>query len=76
MAILTTVGKVIGDARSPLPAGYRAAISFLTGSGEVEPVGVEGAAGSVPESPGPSPLIPFAEELVQSWVVKQGACPE
>jgi transposase len=46
VAIITIAGKVIGDAEFPTTAaGYRAAIGFLTGSGEVQRVGVEGAAG-------------------------------
>lgn len=45
VAALTAVGKVIGDAEFPTTvAGYRCAIRFLTDYGEVERVGVEGAA--------------------------------
>lgn len=45
VAAVTAVGKVIGDAEFPTTAaGYRAAIMFLTGYGEVVRVGVEGAA--------------------------------
>jgi transposase len=45
VAALTAVGKVIGDAEFPTTvAGYRRAIRFLTDYGEVERVGVEGAA--------------------------------
>lgn len=45
VAAVTTVGKVLGDAEFPTTAsGYRRAITFLTSYGEVERVGVEGAA--------------------------------
>jgi transposase len=45
VAAITAVGKVLGDAEFPTTAGgYRHAIAFLTFYGEVERVGVEGAA--------------------------------
>jgi len=45
-AVITVVGRVLGDAEFPTTAdGYRDAITFLTSSGEVERIGVEGAAG-------------------------------
>jgi transposase len=45
VAAITAVGKVLGDAEFPTTtSGYRQAITFLTGYGEVERVGVEGAA--------------------------------
>jgi transposase len=45
VAVLTAVGKVVGDAEFPTTAaGYRRAIKFLTDYGDVERVGVEGAA--------------------------------
>ena len=44
VAALTAVGKVIGDAEFPTTAaGYRRAIRFLTGHGELIRVGVESA---------------------------------
>jgi transposase len=46
VAAVTGVGKVIGDAEFDTTiAGYRRAIAFLTSHGEVQRVGVEGAAG-------------------------------
>jgi transposase len=45
VAVLTAVGKVVGDAEFPTTAGgYRRAIRFLTAAGVVDRVGVEGAA--------------------------------
>ena len=45
VAVLSVLGKVIGDAEFPTTAtGYARAIQFLTGAGVVERVGVEGAA--------------------------------
>jgi transposase len=45
VAVLTAVGKVVGDAVFPTTAGgYRRAIRFLTTAGVVDRVGVEGAA--------------------------------
>lgn len=46
VAVVTVVGRVVGDAEFPTTAdGYRHAITFVTSSGEVERIGVEGAAG-------------------------------
>jgi transposase len=46
VAVVTVVGKVVGDAEFPTTAdGYRHAIAFLHSIGEVERIGVEGAAG-------------------------------
>lgn len=45
VAAVTVVGKVIGDAEfDTTTAGYRRAVAFLTSHGEVQRVGVEGAA--------------------------------
>jgi transposase len=45
VAVLTAVGKVIGDAEFATDAdGYARAVEFLTSHGLVERVGVEGAA--------------------------------
>lgn len=45
VAALTAVGKVIGDAEFDTTiAGYRRAVAFLTGCGQIDRVGVEGAA--------------------------------
>jgi transposase len=45
VAALTAVGKVIGDAEFDTTiAGYRRTVAFLTGWGQVDRVGVEGAA--------------------------------
>jgi transposase len=45
VAVLTAVGKVVGDAEfTASAAGYAEAIRFLLGQGVVERVGVEGAA--------------------------------
>jgi transposase len=45
VAVLTAVGKRVGDAEFPTgAAGYAAAIEFLTDQGILERVGVEGAA--------------------------------
>jgi transposase len=45
VAAITAVGKVLGDAEFPTTtSGYRRAIAFLISHGEVERVGVEGAA--------------------------------
>jgi transposase len=45
VAVLTAVGKRIGDAEFPTgAAGYAEAIEFLSGQGRLERVGVEGAA--------------------------------
>ena len=54
VAVLTAVGKVVGDAEFPTTAtGYAQAIEFLTGQGVVERVGVEGAACYGRDHPGP-----------------------
>jgi transposase len=46
VAVLTAIGRPIGDAGFPTTAeGYQAAVAFLTGAGAVLRVGVEGAAG-------------------------------
>ena len=46
VAVVTEVGKPLADAEFRTdPDGYRAAVAFLTTSGEIERVGVEGAAG-------------------------------
>lgn len=46
VAVVTAVGKPVGDAEFHTgPDGYQAAIGFLTSSGAIERVGVEGAAG-------------------------------
>ncbi|GAB2579167.1 IS110 family RNA-guided transposase [Microlunatus antarcticus] len=46
VAVVTTLGKPVGDAEFRTdPDGYQAAIAFLTSSGTIERVGVEGAAG-------------------------------
>ena len=45
VAVLTALGKVVGDAEfTTTAAGYAQAIEFLTAQGVVERVGVEGAA--------------------------------
>lgn len=45
VAAITAVGKTLGDAEVPTTtSGCRQAIAFLTSHGEVERVGVEGAA--------------------------------
>jgi len=45
VAVLTAVGKVVGDAEFPTTAvGYARAVEFLTDQGIVDRVGVEGAA--------------------------------
>jgi transposase len=45
VAAVTAVGKVIGDAEFPTTSvGYRDAVAFLTSCGQVDRVGVEGAA--------------------------------
>jgi transposase len=46
VAVVTAVGRAVGDAEFPTTVdGYRGAVAFLTGHGELERVGVEGAAG-------------------------------
>lgn len=45
VAVITMVGKVVGDAEfATTGGGYRRAIAFLTSHGDVQQVGVEGAA--------------------------------
>jgi transposase len=45
VAAVTAVGKVIGDAEfSTTPEGYQDAVAFLTSCGDLDRVGVEGAA--------------------------------
>ena len=45
VAVVSVLGKVVGDAEfATTTAGYAQAIEFLTAQGEVERVGVEGAA--------------------------------
>jgi transposase len=45
VAVLTAVGKVVGDAEFPAcAAGYARAVEFLTTQGVIDRVGVEGAA--------------------------------
>lgn len=45
VAVLTAVGKIIGDAEFPTTAaGYAQAVEFVTSHGEVVRLGVEGAA--------------------------------
>ncbi|MFL6065509.1 MAG: IS110 family transposase [Friedmanniella sp.] len=46
LAVLTAVGKAVGDAEFATTAqGYEQAVAFLTSRGQVDRVGVEGAAG-------------------------------
>ena len=46
VAVLTAVGKKVGDAEFATTAhGYQQAVAFLTSRGQVDRVGVEGAAG-------------------------------
>ena len=52
VAVLTAVGKVVGDAEfATTAAGYARAIEFLTAQGVVERVGVEGARRSTATPP-------------------------
>src|SRR4051794_2575712 len=46
LAVLTAVGKAVGDAEfATTGQGYEQAVAFLTSRGQVDRVGVEGAAG-------------------------------
>jgi len=46
VAVITTTGKLVTDSEFPTtPDGYRRAVTFVTAAGDLERVGVEGAAG-------------------------------
>ena len=54
VAVLTAVGKSVGDAEfTTTTGGYARAVAFLTSWGIVDVVGVEGAAATAPGLPGP-----------------------